>query len=1393
MANYNTTAKVTLSVNGRQAQQVLSTLQAEAQSLERKIAKAATAGDKATMRKLQRELTSTNRLISQLQGSANTAEQVLRRLDKATPKELQRTLRTLNSQLNSIERGSAAWNEHINKIRRVKEELASVNRQLSVQQSRWEKLNNWLNNTQTALMGIAAAFAGLVMAGRKAVNTYAEMEEQLAGTRKYTGLSEESVLKLNEAFQNMDTRTSRQQLNELAQEAGRLGKNTLESVQGYVEAADIIHVALDDLGEGATQTIAKLTNIFGVDKMLGTKEAMLAVGSTVNELSQNCTASSSYLVEFAQRMAGIGASAGLTIPQILAFGAVLDANGQKVEMSATAIQKVINNLANKNQEFASRLGLDAQKLNETLKHSARDGIMMFLQALHDIGEKGGYENATMVLAPAFKDMGMDAARVSQVLATLANHIDEVKWQLGEADKAFEEASSATHEYEIFNNTAQASIDKAKKRVTELAVQLGEKLYPIMKHIYSSSGLFLRALNQIVSFIIEYKGAILSLMAGMVGYYTGAAIASANTKAFALATKIAKVAQEAWIAVQALASAAVSLFTGKINAAVQSFKIFSATIKANPIGLFLGTFTALFAGLATLRTKMEENRKEAKRLAEEQRKWKESISNVDEASNRYAANELSRLKALYNAATEENSARKNRIDAAQKMQSLYPSIFSSFSTEEIMAGKAKKAYDELSLSIIKNARARAAAEKIQENEKLILDLEDELEKNKAWERNAGKRAENAKERRNRLYESSSSQHAFMPAQVQTHAEQELTEEIRENTKQQKQANQNIKDINKKRSELKRANDKLAKIPGVGDVIVGDGRKTEITYTGTGGEPSADKVNGNGNGNGNGSGNGGEQNRFAVEEEAKERAEAEARIAYATGKKNYLDYLDAMNEASKNYYESLLKRTDLSEMERLKIQAQYEESRKKIADQGIARSAEEEEARYNNEMATLRQSYIDGHISKKTFDASVEEQEIIHQRNLTKAYAEGSKERLQAERQLQQLLMAQTGRRQQETEAAEKKLAEIRKKYFGQSPAEKQQQYFKEYNLLMQAYDREMTLAKNNTEEKLRIEKAFQIAKLALQKEYGIISNNEEKSKAEQLTQDLIDWFDSDTTKKFLKSYSVLTSGMGAIFSSLTSLVQAELELQTASIEKRYEKEISAAEGNSYRVKKLEKEKEREIARAKEEANRKMFAMQVIQAIAQTAQNAISAYGDGLQIGGLAGLILAPIAASMAVAAGMIQIAAIKKQQQASAAQGYSTGGFTPDGKVDEPVGIVHAGEWVASQKLVKSPRTRPLIEALDYAQRNNTIGSLKAADVSRSITAPMVLAQQSASPQIVMAQSQPTVVVEQNREYADTMRRLADRLTEPFVTVATVTGDKGINKAQEEYDRLMRNKKPKSRK
>ena len=290
MANYNTSANVVLTVNGKQAQRMLSTLENDAKRLEKQLAQAAVAGDKATMKKLQREIRSTNKMIEQLKGNTFSVESVLRRLNTASPKELNKALKQLQTQLNGIQRGTAAWNAHIAKIKQVKAELAKVNATLATQQSAWTRFNNWLNNASTAIMGIAAAVTGLVMAGRKAVNAYAEMEESMANTRKYTRMTEDDVLELNEAFKNMDTRLAREQLNLLAQEGGRLGYNTIQSVKEYVEAASIINVALVDLGEGATQTVAKLSNIFGMEQMFGVKESMLKIGSTVNHLSQNCTA-----------------------------------------------------------------------------------------------------------------------------------------------------------------------------------------------------------------------------------------------------------------------------------------------------------------------------------------------------------------------------------------------------------------------------------------------------------------------------------------------------------------------------------------------------------------------------------------------------------------------------------------------------------------------------------------------------------------------------------------------------------------------------------------------------------------------------------------------------------------------------------------------------------------------------------------------------------------------------------------------------------------------------------------------------------------------------------------------------------------------------------------------
>ncbi|MDY4664748.1 MAG: phage tail tape measure protein, partial [Prevotella sp.] len=538
----------------------------------------------------------------------------------------------------------------------------------------------------------------------------------------------------------------------------------------------------------------------------------------------------------------------------------------------------------------------------------------------------------------------------------------------------------------------------------------------------------------------------------------------------------------------------------------------------------------------------------------------------------------------------------------------------------------------------------------------------------------------------------------------------------------------------------------------------------------------------------------------EKDWKTREQALNRIAYAKGEKDFEEYTNRMTEIDMEYNQKVMANGKATSEQKLEAEAAYYEAKKKLADDKNTQSAKQENDYYNELVATEKQRYIDGKVDQTTFDDALELMELEHLRRLTKVYMEGSKEQLQAQKNYQNKLVENQKRNQKIVEDNEtkhkKELDKIKGDYFGDNKTEKKEKYDKETSALDEVYAQEIRAAGNDAKEKLRIEEAYQKAKVALAKKYGQEYNDTSKNFLENMTEDITEWLNSDLGQAVQGSFDTLTSGMSSIFSGMTSLIQAELEIQTAAIEKRYDKEISQAEGNNYKVKKLEEQKQKELAKKKNEANKKMFAMQVIQAVAQTAQNAISAYGSAAAIP-LVGYILAPVAAAMAVAAGAIQIAAIKKQQQASESQGYAKGGFTPKGAKFQEVGVVHAGEWVASQEMLSSPVARPIINALDYAQRTNTIGSLRADDVSRTI-APASYTTPNQQPIVVQQHSDvlATAAIVQNtkalKDYTQIMDMLKVRLDEPFVTVNTVTGESGIKKAQDEYLTLMRNKSPKSK-
>ena len=1432
MSDINANATVTLTVNGKQAQNMLEQLKRQASDLEDKITKAAAAGDKVQLKKFQRELKQTRRQIGQIESATQGVENVLKRLDKASPKELSRTLRELKKSLNGIERGTDEWNKQCESIKRVKAEIANVNEELRETEKEnvglVDRINGFVDKWGNIIAGAAAVGTGLVLAGRKAVNAFAEMDAEMANVRKFTGLADDEVKELNEDFKKMDTRTSREDLNKLAEEAGRLGKSSKEDVLGFVKAADQINVALDELGDGATLTLSKLTNIFGDEARLGTERSLLAVGSVINDLSQNCTASAGYLAEFGKRMAGVGAQAGMTIPQIMAFAAVLDSQGQACEMSATALSQLIMNLFKEPSKIAKATGMDLDELNKALKRSTNEGVLMLLQKLKELGNMD-------VLAPVFKNMGENGARASQVLATLAGNIEMVKWQQEQAAQSFEDATSVTNEFNVQNSTVEAELDKARKRVTELAIELGEKLMPVMKHVISTTTLTLKAMSTTIDFLARNKEAIIVLTSMVVAY-------TIAVKANAIALK----AQAAWHAVCKGTAIAYHAVVNTLQAGHIAFNLVLAKLQGNWArqsslmvdlkrkglslasgwGILLAAAVALGYGIYKTLSKMNEMSASEKALAEVRQKGQEGI-----------VEEKNKIEALIKVAKDEKLSLDDRQKAVQALNKIIPNYNAQLDATTGKYKENKKALDDYLNSLAKKYELEGAKDLLKEigkeKAKLAMELkeaDDAIERDKQI--NASSNFVGGRE--GRAMDTGAATYTAHLKNNKASIQKKIDEQ---NQKEQaifgvygndlgKQAAEEInkKPVitnngggggsvpvvdddkkNKKSDKFKAEQDWQKEQNALNKKAYMEGEKDYEAYVSRMEEIEQEfyqKVLAN--------------KKITAEEKAEAEAnlaeakkkqtdrknspddwkateEAKNRIAYAKGEKDYEQYTAHMDEINVQYWKKKMERSDVSAKDLLEAQAQYQEAMKKQEENATSASREREDKAYNAQLAELKQRYIDGLSDTKTYEDAVELAELEHLRKVVQLYKEGTKERLAAEKEYQNKVFANQQKIIQRQQQVKQQLKE---EYFGANADERLTKYDSDMAALEQVYHAEVKAAGDNAAEKLRIEEAFEKAKLALRKKYAIDSIGVTKNGMEKANDKLAKWLESDAGQAVTQSFSTVMSGMGEIFSGVSSLVQAELEKETAAINTRYDAEISAAEGNNYKVAKLEKEKQAALAKAKNEANKKQFAMQVIQAVAQTAQNALSAYGSAAAIP-IVGYIMAPIAAAMAVAAGAIQIAAIKKQQQSSEAQGYAQGGFTPKGRIDEEVGVVHAGEWVASQKLLASPVARPLINALDHAQRTNTIGSLRADDVSRAIS-PNAISTQQVQPIVMQvptdnvasaALAQSVAVLS---KYEKTMSQLSKRLNEPFVTVNTVTGDTGIKQAQDEYDTLMRNKSPKSK-
>ena len=1334
---------------------------------------------KRTVEMLQRLSSELRKSTRELERSENRVEALtngLRRMDKQTPKELQKTIRQINAELNSgaVKRGSEEWDAYTEALKSAKKELQEIRKQQEVEEDKsiGDQLadfgNKWMGAI-TTFTGVAEIFDNAKQWVSSFVDTYADMQEHMSGVTKYTGLAAQDVEELNEAFKKIDTRTPREKLNDLAADAGRLGINGKQDVLEFVDAANQINLALgDDLGEDGVKNIGKLTQLFSEGRAMGLKNGMLATASVINELAQSSSASEPYLLEFTARLASIGSTANMAQSDLTAIAAVLDQGMVGVEKGATAMQNVLAAIYRRPAKMAKAAGLDVQKFTELVKNDANAALLQFIGALKDARS---LEN----IAPMLEEMKLSGSGVTQTLATLANGLDNLKATQQQAALAFLEHTSATKEAEAANSTVQAQLEKAQKAYKDLAVELGGHLEPVVKHMVSSTALFAKALLYSIRFALEHKRAIVTLAVAIAAYTTGLVITTAWQKR-ALAVKLLNIvadkAQAAWLAIKTAATmawnAVLALLTWNYERATIAQILFNRAMAANPLGLVLSAVATLITLIVAFTRKTED-------LTQ-----KRSILNeVQQEGMKKAAEEIGLVQRLHNIVRNSKEAYDTRRKAIEHLQRIVPGYHASLTKEGKLTERNTKAISDYIRSLQNKALAEAAYDKLVELQKKRIEQQMTVDRKAYNIRAVGRELQKPQYKSVKGTATMGpygSQYTYEAngalvkkreeLQAQTDALNAAQADLAETTREINQLNNFVQGNN----EVKNFYGKLINQKAAETISDTEGEGTRPTPDAGGktgkGDKTEDKLKKKEL----------EDGKKHIEQVDKLQREKndQLKVQFAQGLitteeynaavakndeealKSKRDFYKRNADQRKKWQDELDKYTDKEEKRNQDWSlAQIDKENKAALEQlehneavGLitTEAYEKERDRITLEHLKRRAAYLKQWGRVEDFekaDAAVQEEDNRQRLAREKKYQEKVKQlrneylKQTALEQFQQEMKVLAELHTQKLISEEEYLrlqAALRLKYQGDDGqgglmAEERKKKVEELlDTARRAARKDLGAPRDdkNENESTGNNTAFgvsEVARAAVKLRLQAATYKElqrmrdaDKEHALEYAQAL-QQLDNERVQSITGAAAAAFSSFGAIVGTFSDLQRAESEAAVARTEREYDAKIKAAEGDREQTEKLEAEKQAAVAKIKNDYNQRAANIQVAQALAGGAMAAINAYSSAAAIP-IVGHVLAPIAAALAVATTAAQIATIRKQAEAQQS-GYYEGGFTPGRRYRRTAGVVHEGEFVANHKAVNNPAVLPVLRLIDHAQRNNTIASLTAADVSRAIAAPGV--------------------------------------------------------------------------
>lgn len=679
---------VTVSANTAEAKQKLKDLGEQLDEFSRKKREALKAGNLELSKSLGKEISVIRKEMAQWKKQTLDVEQVLQNINKVPLNQIQSALRSLRKDMMALDRDSDEYYNTLSKIRRLETQVGQPSGKSSGKNNMW-----------AYYLGGGAVVASLERLASRAVNAYQRLDDKMADVQKTTDLSKEGVIELDKELQKIDTRSSREELLDMARIGGKLGIEGQENLAGFVRVADKLKVALsEDLGGNVEETIrqvGKLVGVFDVDKELGIERGLEAVGSTINELGASSTANEAYIVDFTNRVAGVAAGADIAIPKVMGIASTMDILAQTAEVSGTTYGQVMTGMQKRTEEYARIAGMSLQEFRELLDQDQNEA---FIRVMEGLGKMDS-ENRVKALST----LKLEGQRATQVLGALADKTDLLREQQALANEAFEEATSLQNEFNVKNESAAAIMEKRRKVMDQAMTDMGEKLFPLWSDAIGLSGHLLQALSSILGVGSRYIWTIVSLTATIVAYNAVRKLQIFYSREHRAAMVRELATMTSSTAATKLLAAAKLLLAGNVRAAGTAFKMFWASV--GPLGWIVTIVGGIATAFSLFNSRVRETGKSIK-----------DLNDINKAGSDAYIEEKTHLERLLETARDKNASDQQRLKAIEDLKNALPDGIKLINEETIANGEAAKSIEKYCEAIRLRAKIEAGFDRLKELEK-----------------------------------------------------------------------------------------------------------------------------------------------------------------------------------------------------------------------------------------------------------------------------------------------------------------------------------------------------------------------------------------------------------------------------------------------------------------------------------------------------------------------------------------------------------------------------------------------------------------------------------------------------------------------------------------------------